>query len=50
VPLIANDFQLEFDAAMEGQRAAGLPMRIDLLKARQRGGSTWTWRRRSRSG
>jgi hypothetical protein len=41
VPLIANDFQLELDAAMEGQRAAGLPMRIVLLKARQRGGSTW---------
>jgi hypothetical protein len=41
VPLIANDFQLELDAAMEGQRAEGKPMRVLILKARQRGGSTW---------
>ena len=41
VPLIANDFQLELDAAMESQRSEGKPMRVIILKARQRGGSTW---------
>jgi hypothetical protein len=42
VPLIGSDPQLEFDQALEGQRAAGLPMRAIILKARQLGFSTWT--------
>jgi len=42
VPLIGSDPQLEFDEALERQRAAGLPMRAIVLKARQLGFSTWT--------
>jgi hypothetical protein len=42
VPLIASPWQLEFDEALEAQRAAGLPMRAIILKARQLGFSTWT--------
>jgi hypothetical protein len=42
VPLIASPWQLEFDQKMEEQRAAGLPMRAIVLKARQLGFSTWT--------
>lgn len=41
VPLIANDAQLRFDAQIEAQRAAGLPMRALVLKSRKRGFSTW---------
>lgn len=41
VPLIGHDWQLEFDAALELQRAAGQPMRAIVLKARQLGISTW---------
>lgn len=33
--------QLELDRALEAQRAAGLPMRVIILKARQVGMSTW---------
>jgi hypothetical protein len=42
VPLIASPWQLEFDELLEGQRAAGQPMRAIVLKARQLGFSTWT--------
>lgn len=42
VPLVANDAQLRFDAAIESQRAAGLPMRVIVLKSRKLGFSTWT--------
>jgi hypothetical protein len=41
VPLIAHDWQLELDDALEAQRAAGQPMRAIILKARQLGFSTW---------
>jgi hypothetical protein len=41
VPLIASDWQLELDDALEAQRAQGLPMRAIVLKARQLGFSTW---------
>lgn len=37
VPLAANAAQLKFDAALEGQRAAGKPMRAIVLKARKLG-------------
>jgi hypothetical protein len=42
VPLIAHDWQLEFDEKLEEQRRQGLPMRAIILKARQLGFSTWT--------
>lgn len=42
VPLILNRGQRKLLAAMERQRAAGAPIRIILLKARQWGGSTLT--------
>ena len=42
VPLVAHPWQLEYDAALEAQRAQGLPMRAIILKARQLGFSTWT--------
>ena len=41
VPLVATPWQLELDAALEAQRAKGLPMRAIILKARQLGFSTW---------
>lgn len=41
VPLIAKPWQLRFDQAMEAQRAAGMPMRVIVLKARKMGFSTW---------
>jgi hypothetical protein len=41
VPLIATPWQLELDEKLEAQRAAGLPMRVIVLKARQLGFSTW---------
>ncbi len=41
VPLIGHPWQLEFDARLEEQRAAGKPMRAIILKARQLGFSTW---------
>jgi hypothetical protein len=41
VPCIARPWQLELDSALEGQRAAGLPMRAIILKARKLGMSTW---------
>lgn len=41
VPLIARPWQLEFDQALERQRAAGLPMRAIVGKARKLGFSTW---------
>lgn len=41
VPLLARPWQLRFDAALEAQRAAGLPMRAIVLKARKLGFSTW---------
>ena len=40
VPLVPNRPQRRLVAVMEGQRAAGLPVRVILLKARQWGGST----------
>jgi len=40
IPFEMNEGQLEFDAALEAQRAAGQPMRIIALKARQVGIST----------
>lgn len=42
VPLVPNRAQLRFDAAMEKQRAEGLPIRVIVLKARKLGFSTWT--------
>lgn len=42
VPLVPRPAQERFDAALEGQREAGKPMRIICLKARQLGFSTWT--------
>lgn len=41
VRLNARPWQLEFDAALEKQRAAGQPMRAIILKARKLGFSTW---------
>lgn len=41
VPLIARPWQLEFDAALEKQRLAGMPQRAIILKARKLGFSTW---------
>lgn len=41
VPAIAKPWQLELDEALEKQRAAGLPMRVLILKARKLGMSTW---------
>jgi hypothetical protein len=41
VRLNGYPWQLEFDAALEKQRAAGLPMRAIILKARKLGFSTW---------
>lgn len=41
VPLVPKAEQLRFDAALEAQRAAGKPMRVIVLKARQIGFSTW---------
>lgn len=41
VPLVAKPWQLRFDAALEEQRAAGMPMRAIVLKARKMGFSTW---------
>ncbi len=41
VPCIAHPWQVELDDALEGQRAAGLPMRAIILKARKLGMSTW---------
>ena len=40
VPLVLNRPQRRLVAIMEGQRTAGLPVRVILLKARQWGGST----------
>jgi hypothetical protein len=42
VSLVANGAQLKLDAALEAQRAAGLPMRAIVLKSRKVGISTWT--------
>lgn len=42
VPLIARPWQERFDAELEKQRAAGLPMRAIVLKARKLGFSSWT--------
>lgn len=42
VPFIYKPGQLEFDARLEAQRAAGKPMRIIVLKARKVGFSTAT--------
>lgn len=41
VRLEARPWQLDFDAALERQRAAGIPMRAIILKARKLGFSTW---------
>lgn len=41
VPLVGRPWQLEFDAAIERQRVAGLPQRAIILKARKLGFSTW---------
>lgn len=41
VPAIAHPWQLEFDEIMERQIAAGLPVRVIILKARKLGFSTW---------
>jgi hypothetical protein len=41
VPLIAHPWQLRLDVALEVQRAAGLPMRVIIVKARKLGFSTW---------
>lgn len=41
VPAIAHPWQLEFDDALEAQRAEGKPMRAIILKARKLGFSTW---------
>lgn len=41
VPAIAKPWQLEFDEALEAQRARGVPMRALILKARKLGFSTW---------
>lgn len=41
VPLVARPWQVEFDEALEKQRAAGQPMRAIVLKARKLGFSTW---------
>ena len=41
VRIVPRPWQLEFDAALEKQRAAGLPMRAIILKARKLGFSTW---------
>jgi hypothetical protein len=41
VRLEARPWQLDFDAALERQRAAGQPMRALILKARKLGFSTW---------
>lgn len=40
IPLNPRPWQLEFDAALEKQRAAGMPMRAIILKARKLGFST----------
>lgn len=42
IPLVPNGPQLKLDAALEAQRAAGLPMRVIVLKSRKVGISTWT--------
>lgn len=39
--IVPNDWQLEFDDKLEAQRAAGLPVRALVLKARKLGFSTW---------
>lgn len=41
VRLVPKPAQLKLDAALEAQRAAGLPMRCLIGKCRQWGGSTW---------
>jgi hypothetical protein len=41
VPLIPRPWQLEAQAHLDAQRAAGLPMRMIILKARKLGFSTW---------
>lgn len=41
VRMIPHPWQLEFDDRLEEQRAAGLPMRAIVLKARKLGFSTW---------
>src|SRR6188768_2405410 len=41
VRLVPRPWQVEFDAALEKQRAAGMPMRAIVLKARKLGFSTW---------
>lgn len=41
VPAVPFPWQLELDAKLEAQRAAGLPMRAIILKARKLGFSTW---------
>lgn len=41
VPLLPHPWQLEFDDELERQRAAGMPMRAIVLKARKLGFSTW---------
>ena len=41
VKLNARPWQLTFDAALEQQRAQGMPMRAIILKARKLGFSTW---------
>lgn len=41
VALDAYPYQLRLDAKLEAQRAAGMPMRVLILKARQMGLSTW---------
>ena len=41
VPLVPRKAQLELDAALEKQRAAGEPMRAIVCKARKLGFSTW---------
>lgn len=41
VTIVPNPWQLEFDDLLEGQRAAGKPMRAIVLKSRKLGFSTW---------
>jgi hypothetical protein len=41
VNVVPHPWQLEFDDALEAQRAAGKPMRAIVLKARKLGFSTW---------
>jgi hypothetical protein len=41
VHIVPHPWQLEFDDALEAQRAAGKPMRAIVLKARKLGYSTW---------